>query len=51
MGLTKKGIKASSVTREGANENRKGDLAPSELGYVVLIQALLFLISIALMLR
>jgi hypothetical protein len=51
MGLSKKGINASTATREGTLENRKGDLTPSELGYVVLIQAILFLVSLVLMLR
>jgi hypothetical protein len=51
MELTKKGINASSVTREEAYESQKNDLDSSELGYVVLIQVFLFLISLVMMVR
>jgi hypothetical protein len=51
MGLTKKGTNASEVTQERASEYQKGDLDSSDMSYVVLIQGLLFLISLFLMLR
>ena len=51
MGLTKKGIDATAKPRERGPRSPGHDLDPSELGYVVLIQALLFLISLGLMLR
>jgi hypothetical protein len=51
MGLTKKGINATARIREGGARGPRNELDPSELGYVVLIQVLLFLISLGLMLR
>lgn len=51
MGLTKRGIDATVKPRERGPRNSGRELDPSELGYVVLIQALLFLISLGLMLR
>jgi len=51
MGLTKRGINATVKTRESGPRKRGHDLDPSELSYVVLIQVLLFLISLGLMLR
>ncbi len=51
MGLTKRGIDATERPMEGGARDPRHDLDPSELGYVVLIQVLLFLISLALMLR
>ncbi len=51
MGLTKRGIDATARPRRGRPRNRGHDLDPSELSYVVLIQVLLFLISLGLMLR
>ena len=51
MGLTKRGIDATVRPVEGRPRDPGQDLDPTELGYVVLIQVLLFLISLALMLR
>ncbi len=51
MGLTKRGINATTRPIEGRPRDTKHDLDPTELGYVVLIQVLLFLISLALMFR
>ena len=51
MGLTKRGIDAKAKPRERGLRTPRRELDPSELGYVVLIQALLFLISLGLMLR
>ncbi len=51
MGLTKKGIDATVRPMEGEPRGSRRDLDPNELGYVVLIQVLLFLISLGLMLR
>jgi hypothetical protein len=51
MGLTKRGIDATARPIEGRARDPGHDLDPTELSYVVLIQALLFLISLALMLR
>ncbi len=51
MGLTKRGIDATPRPREGRPIGPRHDLDPTELGYVVLIQVLLFLVSLALMLR
>ena len=51
MGLTKRGIDATPRPREGRPIDPRHDLDPTELGYVVLIQVLLFLVSLALMLR
>jgi hypothetical protein len=51
MGLTKKGIDATAKPVEGGRRDPRSDLDPNELGYVVLIQLLLFLISLGLMLR
>ena len=51
MGLTKKGIDATARAGKRGPRDPGHHLDPTELGYVVLIQALLFLISLALMLR
>ncbi len=51
MGLTKRGIEATARPRERGPRDPRHDLDPTELGYVVLIQVLLFLISLALMFR
>ncbi len=51
MGLTKRGIEATPRPRERGPRDPRNDLDPTELGYVVLIQVLLFLISLALMFR
>ena len=51
MGLTKRGIEATPRPRERGARGPRNDLDPTELGYVVLIQVLLFLISLALMFR
>jgi hypothetical protein len=51
MGLTKKGIDATVRPVEGGPRGSRNDLDSNELGYVVLIQVLLFLISLGLMLR
>ncbi len=51
MGLTKRGINATARPREGRAVDNGNDLDPTELSYVLLIQVLLFLVSLALMLR
>ena len=51
MGLTKRGINATARPGEVRPRDPRPDLDPSELGYVVLVQVLLFIISLALMLR
>ena len=51
MGLTKRGIDATSRAREWRPRDSRRDLDPNELGYVVLVQVLLFLISLGLMFR
>jgi len=51
MGLSKKMIKIPAATRRTASGNPNEDIDPSELGYVVFVQVLLFLISLVLMMR
>ena len=51
MGLTKRGIDTTSRAREWRPRDSRRDLDPNELGYVVLVQVLLFLTSLGLMLR